>query len=977
MELWITTNRDDAVLGDGAKAELPESLALRLKDLASDGLLAGYLEGESLRLTWVEALALLDSEQLDMLDAPHEALPNSLSIDGRELLLEAIHHTAPPPLTTLRLRAKVQGRPGQPGFALPVVWRNARSVTVSAPDVRGGWVFEGGAPRSRLSLRQYTTLTQARAQAEQAASARVATERMRADDFRRIGALQAWTQPKHGEEDTAVELDPFLTRQEVTTVDRVAPRIERVAPGVFQVRPEVDGVDQQYLEDRFYNVGSRPLTESVDEVPSADGRRGRVVYTDRAEAAIGKLRSIPKLDPKGLAQALSEPERFFGPDVATDKFCERVLGLGPYVRRVSPVLKEIEGRSWWEWSGAARLDALNAEAPSALLDLSTPEGVTALEEAIAEAEQAGVGYIPAPDGEGVIELSQTLREQVAAARQVLIEGVVPAPHPASQPPKASAEAPDADKRSGREVLLVKDNIDELTFDPFRAALFRSVPRVRVGALEGLAPNVKLKAYQVEGVEWLASLYAAPEGVHSWRGALLADDMGLGKTLQVLAFLAWRRASAARTPSGAEKPGPHLVVAPVGLLENWRKEAAKFFGTSLESLVVIMGRHLDKRPETAAATLGAHHIVLTSYETLRRNEQAFARVAWDIVVLDEAQKAKNPGADIARALRTVPARFRLAMTGTPVENTLQELWAIVDWAMPGLLGSLKDFADTYIKPLRAGLDHAGQVALVRMLHERIGFGFMRRHKADLKDELPKVIHHRTPVPMSAEQQAAYTRIITGADIAPGGKDTGPLGKLQRLFNVTAHPRMHVGRIEPLPLPAEVSFPKVEALCQVLDGALAAGEKVLVFAKLKLVQAWLAALIQARYHVPVAVINGDMNDSAERMRRVDAFSEKPGFGALVLAPRAAGVGLTITAANHVVHYMREWNPAVENQATDRAYRIGQSRNVHVHALICAAKPPNITVDEELDALLESKRALMASFVIPISGFDLTPEAFSSVN
>jgi SNF2 family DNA or RNA helicase len=431
-------------------------------------------------------------------------------------------------------------------------------------------------------------------------------------------------------------------------------------------------------------------------------------------------------------------------------------------------------------------------------------------------------------------------------------------------------------------------------------------------------------------------------------------MGLGKTLQVLACLSALRAQG--------RHGPHLVLAPVALLQNWCDEADRFFPGVFEPKLIAHGDALPRSHAAAVAELSRQALVLVSYDTLRRAELTFAHVDWDFVITDEAQRIKNPGTQTARVARTLKARFRLAMTGTPVENSLSELWAIYDWAVPGLLGSLSEFKRTTIDPL-AGCSEDVRRQLASRLQDTLAPVFLRRMKSQVLADLPPKSEHPRHVDLSAEQQLRYGQTIS----ARKSRTLNPLEALHRLLCICAHPALLDDEPE-LPPADPGGFPKADEVLALLADIASRGEKVLVFAKWRRVQRWLSAEITHRHGVPVPIINGEITGSQARLRIVQRFEQRPGFAALVLSPRAAGVGLNITAANHVLHYTREWNPAIESQATDRAYRLGQTRDVFVHTVTCRSAF-GTTVEQRLVELLDRKRALMDDFVVPLGGFEIT--------
>jgi hypothetical protein len=483
----------------------------------------------------------------------------------------------------------------------------------------------------------------------------------------------------------------------------------------------------------------------------------------------------------------------------------------------------------------------------------------------------------------------------------------------------------------------------------------NVPWEKLEAM--FAPGVSLRPHQRKGVAWLWSHWKGGEP----RGVLLADDMGLGKTFQIACILALRAAEIPRLPS--------LVVAPVILLENWADELRRFFVAGVfDGVLALHGEELAsyRRGDRSLDLdrLRKHDVVLTNYHTLEANQQSLLQVDWAIVALDEAQAIKNPITYRSRAARALKREFAIAATGTPVENQLSDLWSIFDFASPGApFSDLQAFRRDYERPGAAG---------IRRIRERLRYPHetskvLRREKSDLR-ELPRKNLHTHLVPMTPEQVSLERQIVRNREL-------GPLAILQRFQKLYQHPellRREEAGCEPLDLHrAMATSPKLTACLSLLDEIRARGEKALVFTLWVRMQAVLSEAIRVRFGLArnVPIINGDPANRVAAKERIRQLTETDGFGVLVLSPLAAGSGLNIQCANHVIHYGRWWNPAKEDQATDRAYRIGQTRDVNVHHLLLHWPNDNTRgFDVKLHALVEGKRAIAHSFLEPAPDSDV---------
>ncbi|WP_374704568.1 DEAD/DEAH box helicase [Streptomyces sp. NL15-2K] len=461
------------------------------------------------------------------------------------------------------------------------------------------------------------------------------------------------------------------------------------------------------------------------------------------------------------------------------------------------------------------------------------------------------------------------------------------------------------------------------------------PESRTPVPQPAALKATLREYQKRGLAWLAEMCAL--GL----GGCLADDMGLGKTITLLALHLHRQSD----PTTA---GPTLVVCPASLLGNWQREAARFAPLTPVRRYHGGDRHLKD--------LAGDEIVLVTYGVLRRDREVLAETAWSLVAADEAQHVKNPYAVTARELRALPARARVALTGTPVENNLSELWALLDWTTPGLLGSLTAFRDRHARAIEAGEDPEAAERLSRLVRPFL----LRRKKSDpgIAPELPPKTETDHVVPLTAEQTSLYeaqvretmAKIAESEGIARRGLVLKLLTALKQICNHPAQYLKEHSLRQSTPLRGRSG--KLDLLDELLDTITAEGESVLVFTQYKQMAALLEKHLVER-GVPALFLHGG-TPVARREEMVDRF-ERGEVPVFLLSLKAAGTGLNLTRATHVVHYDRWWNPAVEDQATDRAYRIGQDKPVQVHKLLAEG-----TVEDKVAKLLEAKRALADAVV-----------------
>jgi len=458
-------------------------------------------------------------------------------------------------------------------------------------------------------------------------------------------------------------------------------------------------------------------------------------------------------------------------------------------------------------------------------------------------------------------------------------------------------------------------------------------------------NATLRHYQVDGVRWL--WFMTQLGL----GGCLADDMGLGKTIQVIDLLLQRRRAA-----GKKTEAPCLLIVPASLLGNWRQELSRFAPTLKVQMLhrsECDGETLERIAANPAGELAGCDLVATTYGLVRR-QPWLTDVAWSLVILDEAQAIKNAGASQTKAVKALPARVRLVLTGTPVENHLGDLWSLFDFACPGLLGNAAEFK-RYIKRLNAQHDPQAYAGLRRLVRPYI----LRRLKTDptIVPDLPLKTELRVECGLAKKQAVLYEKAV--ADLAQRLKTADGIARrglvlatLMQLKQICNHPSQHLQRNEYPPADSG-KFERLRLLCEPI---VERQERALVFTQFQSLTEPLAGWLASIFGRPGLVLHGG-TPVKKRSELVQQFQAEGGPPFFVISLKAGGSGLNLTAASHVIHFDRWWNPAVENQATDRAFRIGQKRNVLVHKFVCRG-----TVEERIDALIASKQEIADQILGP---------------
>jgi len=756
-------------------------------------------------------------------------------------------------------------------------------------------------------------------------------------------------------------------------------------PTLYGDRPEdattADQEDQGSLAEPAREADREPLlpqhhAKQFERRFLAQGARshftlGGGVYTvldAPVAAALQVLERVNRADPSTRQAFRQDPLAFLRPAIEEAGgdcgvicdlrgYGERVIGVGDWVPPSFSFALAVSR----DWFPAEEVEVFTIQIPDAVPLVLRAEEVTELKELMTQAQASGATVC---DFNG---RSLSLTDDLVKTIQGLSGRMAPGPRASTEEGGALPEPKGA--------AITKDNEELLTF-------LAEQTRQRGHFTPGLPRSLSTvpMPHQESGLGWLQAGYLAGAP-----GLLLADDMGVGKTYQVLAFLRWLRE---QEPAG-RRPGlsPFLVVAPKTLLGNWREEIGQHLGADalgrelhayergLRDLKLHTGGGNDmtlRRQTLDVDEIKSADLVLTTYETLRDYHLSFGKVRFAVIVYDEAQKLKNPASLMNRGAKAQQGGFTLLMTGTPIENSILDLWTLLDIAWPGFLGlSAREFLSRH-----RGDDPQQREELKRRLIEPtilsdqvapIPAIMLRRFKLDILEGLPERRVEATADPMPPEQQSAYDAVRAAIRERPQGTLEG----LQQLRAISLHPRLG----QP-PESAAQDGPFIAAsarfkrLFVILDRVHERNEKALIFVELREAQRALYDLIRRRYSLPSPLpetINGaTAGPVRDRIRR--AFQERLGFDVLILGPKAAGFGLTLTAANHVIHLNRWWNPAVEDQCSDRVYRIGQTKPVTIY--LPQAIHPGLgegSFDSLLHGLLEEKRCLSREIVVPVQFSD----------
>lgn len=952
-------------------------------------------DGEALALMRAGAAQRTAQEQYYVLDALADEGRAEVLPDGFAMSTEAVARLDDVDAAVLGLPARFAGQvhasvyrwTTSPDFRIDLLLQVGAHP---APPVRRGPLIQVGGQRFRASVPLLRTLRVLEAHEALPRSARTETENVRlVAQLKAAQKVASSADPELADSAFSYSLGA-LDGFDAVTPPAVGITVAPQPDGSLLVEPDLGpGIDRDKVADRWHQVApGRHLEEGAHDEPG----RSAVMRVDSTlvllepeqVAGVREVQRRPRIPAEEVAQFLRAPGSYFDPTlVDVDiRFSVRVAGLGI----IAPITFDEAATSGIDWFAAQTTvsppERLAQMATSSAEQMQVQEAVTRAHERGEQVAPVREELVDVSDRSRVAEALEASRRRVEALELDRV-AAAPAPEPRGQQVTVGMHLHDAVDLSD----LLRDRAADAV--PLHPVDYASLCRVPF-------------PHQRVGIEWMTGLMqralTGPEGdPGALQGALLADDMGLGKTFMTLAALAEGR----RAWDGTGRaPLPDLAVMPVALLENWLAEIEQTFGTRhgpFADVVVLQGAALaDYRPHGAPAETAASvddldeqgmvredrlHaslrvgpafgdarldrpgvLVLTTYETLRRYQVSLGSVHWGVVVLDEAQATKNPEILASRAAKALHARFKLLATGTPVENSLRDFWSLVDTAQPGLLGSWKDFQETWVVPIStaSGAEHE---RLGRALRDAVGSFMLRRVKEDHLTDLPAKVVHEYPHPMPAAQVAAYDAVLDDHR-RRGGTRGAALKTLQQLAAVSLHPGLVAGGLPPDVVGIDQSARTFVTVRVVLDEVRARGEKAIVFAKTKEVQRALARWLHDIYGLAVDIVNGDTaatGPGQTRITKIRAFEARPGFGVIIMSPLAVGVGLTVVGANHAIHLERHWNPAKEAQATDRVHRIGQTREVHVHYPV-ALHPDVDSFDLNLDRLLRSKVALKNAVVVP---------------
>ncbi|WP_052723848.1 DEAD/DEAH box helicase [Paenibacillus wulumuqiensis] len=734
--------------------------------------------------------------------------------------------------------------------------------------------------------------------------------------FNYVAEVRSWA-VSHG-----YAMDDYLQHQEYQFVDQIDIDLNYDQQSISfepQYRSS-DSVEPQLL---------REMSEQSSRY-AVDGQRRKVFVKPSIVEEADHIKSIPAIEGADIARFAENPEAYLPEIEGLDLklFGERVKSLGIRVYRAQPFVNAAEkDRGWFELDYGFTAQDENGEVKE------TWQGLEILD-LITQAQAAGEQYIEW-NGDW-LKLPQDAQEFVESTEKVKehfdnngLLDVTKLPY----------------------VLEIYENINQLEFNQPILQAQQEMQDLEV--FQQLPPQsftASLKPFQVDGFIWMKALH------YRKLGGLLADDMGLGKTIQVISFLTYLQEVGKLTPT--------LIVVPKTLIDNWEKEVSKFAPELLSSLYIHRGSQRQKDPEV----LKRVGITITTYHTLTKDQLIFGQVDWQAIICDEAQAIKNPSTASSRVLKAMKAKFRLAMTGTPVENGLSELWSIMDYVQPGMLGSLSQFKEKFVQRIDGEeRDYEAEQQLLA----RISMVYKRRTKSEeLGDQLPPKQSIIRNVGLGQEQSQLYSEVIRLVQ----NKIMDGLQAIQKLKALSSHPALVNDQYINLPYTA---VPKLQETVEIIRKVREQGEKVLIFTEYIKMQDILRKTIRECFDLNPMIINGMTN---RRQEQVDLFNSQPGFDVLILSPKAAGTGLTITSANHVVHYTRWWNPAVENQATDRAYRIGQDKPVSVYYPIVAdidGLTKNGTVEEIVHRILTDKQEVASSVIVSSRKLNIEDEVLRGLD
>ena len=753
--------------------------------------------------------------------------------------------------------------------------------------------------------------------------------------------LRCFAEIKALAEQAGCQLDSYLENENVYAPERIKIEIGRDDEG-FTVEPAVDIEENDKFQTYFDKMRK---VQAQYPVQRENGERVRIVLNKEQKENLHYLKEQcgKHKTREEIQKMIEQPTEFFDPNSfdLSELYSDRVIEIGVYKPKFYPFICPYKSC----WIAGATVET--PQNGTTKVTINSEEELEKLKREIQSAKENKKGIVEYNntqlDIEDAMFLAQTAEKQLKDP---------------SQPAKVESE----NGNEARNVLIIEENAEELGF-AVKERTIEKGDKYTLFTDPFLQEGFSLKDHQKEGVAWLQHLYKSKAS-----GCLMADDMGLGKTLQILYFIDWHSRKYANHK-------PYLIVAPISLLENWKNEYERFFMQPRMKINMLTSKDVTRKfDKSIVDKMQKMDIILTNYESLRISQLNFCAVEFDVVALDEAQKIKSPGTLVTNAAKALKCNFKIAMTGTPVENSLLDLWCIMDFCVPGLLGNAKAFAAQYQNPLKK--EDTDIVALGNEVHDKLGVYFMRRLKKDAAKDLPDKIELKEKVLMPPVQKETYASVVNDYT---SGIQPNMLVTIMHLREVSEHPYLYDSTLLNHETDEMVeTSARLQATIKFLDEIKKKGEKVIIFVERKETQKMLQKLCLERYGIITKIINGDtpsivkrnMPNKQSRQSSIDEFQAVDGFNVIIMSPVAAGMGLNVTAANHVIHYSRHWNPAKENQATDRAYRIGQTKDVFVYYPM-AVRADIKSFDETLDDLLSRKTSLATSTIFPTERVEVKQE------
>lgn len=742
------------------------------------------------------------------------------------------------------------------------------------------------------------------------------------------------------------QLDSYLANENVYVPEKVGLKIGKDGDQ-YTIMPSVNIAESDKFTSTYDQMRR---VQDVYPVQRENGERVRIVLTPEQKKTLEPLKERKNRykSKEDIRELINSPTEYFDPEQfdLSDFYSDRVIEIGVYKPKFYPFVSPYKS----SWVAGATIEC--PESGTTKVTVGDMESLLELENLISEAKEKNdsvVNYQGTP-----IDLSDAAYLAKIGRKQLV------------SPNKPIDDKENSDNE--RKVLIIEENAEELGFTAEKQ-LIETGGKFTLFKDLYLNEGFQLKTHQEEGVAWLQHLYKSKAS-----GCLMADDMGLGKTLQILYFIDWH---SRKYPSHK----PYLIVAPISLLENWENEYNRFFAEPRMKVFRLTSKDVPRKfNKNSIDDMQKMDIVLTNYESLRISQLNFCAVEFEVAILDEAQKIKSPGTLVTNAAKALKCHFKIAMTGTPVENSLLDLWCIMDFCVPGLLGNAKAFVSQYQISLKK--EETDIIALGNEIHDKLGIFFIRRLKQDVAKDLPQKIEQKKSVVMPALQENKYVNVVNKYF---NGIQPNMLVTIMGVREISEHPYLYDSTLLRHKTDDLIeTSARLMVTISFLDQIKEKDEKVILFAERRDCQKMLQKIAWERFHIIAKIINGDTPsvssksnnpDKKSRQVSINEFQTVDGFNIIIMSPIAAGMGLNVTGANHVIHYSRHWNPAKENQATDRAYRIGQTKDVFVYYPMAISKNFR-TFDQNLDDLLSRKTSLATSTIFPTERIEVTQEELGKI-